>query len=687
MKRKTNFIHLLILLLFIFSCKNQNELIAQAKTEIIQSKGKDLKNILIKYNVTSPEQIVFDDPDYYYIFAKLYDNNIANDNFTNYLIEKAVNSDNIFKEDALDFQIKLYIKNNNILSLKYLIKNNESILNKNYKDFLISFNNSQNIDDIADFPSIKDFFPLVHNIVNKNFISFNKPENQKKVIKYLIKTFSKEKEISPEYLNYINDFIVLSKNNPFFEIFYSIYAKTNLISKDTISKAINISDTNEEFNFIKKYCSNIKEKRYFYDCISKIADKNKYTLYYYATEKTYFYGTKKAQSDLEYFLKKYPERDEFFYNIKSKILYNNYAFETKWIAEVVDFSNDFPNSYNGKSLLNWAFRSAIYQNKQSLLLPFIDKINFNQMDTTDKSTFYYLLYDIDKKNKDKWKNILKTECPFSYANLTLNKPEFFSDKEQQVQNVKEEESVDLKRNIKKVTYLLDFGLTDEAIEIKNNIAAKNEKAGILDIFYNFYIKKEDYYDAMKYQFQIAEIKYGDNLSGIDSEDLKKLFPSFYKEYILKYAETYNIDPALAFAVMREESLFNKDIVSHANAIGLMQIMPSTGRFIAQKNNIESYDLTNPEDNIHMGIYYLKYLSEKNKDYPLILASYNAGPGRIKQWKNMYKKFPKNIMYELIPIEESRGYIKKVMRSYYIYKYFLTEDENNEKQLATKLNSK
>ncbi|HOV12712.1 MAG TPA: transglycosylase SLT domain-containing protein, partial [Spirochaetota bacterium] len=103
-------------------------------------------------------------------------------------------------------------------------------------------------------------------------------------------------------------------------------------------------------------------------------------------------------------------------------------------------------------------------------------------------------------------------------------------------------------------------------------------------------------------------------------------------------------------------------------IGLMQIIPATGDFISKKIKMSNYDLTDPADNIRMGTYYLQFLKNRYKEYPFILSSYNAGPGKTNTWKNLYKNFDNTTMYELIPIEETRHYIRKVMRSYYIYKH-------------------
>ncbi|OHD14702.1 MAG: hypothetical protein A2086_06440 [Spirochaetes bacterium GWD1_27_9] len=182
--------------------------------------------------------------------------------------------------------------------------------------------------------------------------------------------------------------------------------------------------------------------------------------------------------------------------------------------------------------------------------------------------------------------------------------------------------------------------------------------------------------------EYASLLYGENLVGIDIATLQMLFPLHYKDFFIKYSAEYNIDPSLSYAVMREESRYNKNIVSFANAVGLMQIMPSTAKFISGKTGIKNYDLTNPEDNIRMGTYYLQFLTRYFTESELILSCYNAGPGRTIRWHNIYRNYPNKIMYELIPIEETRHYIRKVTRSYYIYKFLIKNEENINKTIAS-----
>ena len=162
----------------------------------------------------------------------------------------------------------------------------------------------------------------------------------------------------------------------------------------------------------------------------------------------------------------------------------------------------------------------------------------------------------------------------------------------------------------------------------------------------------------------------------DLETLKHLYPFHYKDSVEKWTEKYNVEPALVWAIMREESRYKANIISSADAVGLMQVMPATARWLAPKIGIrlKDIDLTNADQNIHFGVYFLSYLQTLVKDKELIAAGYNAGQGRAKRWQHQYKKYPGKTRYEMLPIEETRHYIRKVMQSYYVYSYLLSIDK-------------
>ncbi|KMQ52812.1 Soluble lytic murein transglycosylase precursor [Chitinispirillum alkaliphilum] len=148
-----------------------------------------------------------------------------------------------------------------------------------------------------------------------------------------------------------------------------------------------------------------------------------------------------------------------------------------------------------------------------------------------------------------------------------------------------------------------------------------------------------------------------------------MYPTFYSEVITEYARKFEVDPLLVSSVMRQESIFDKLIVSPAGAIGLMQIMPATGRMIASERNevFEVDSLYSPVLNIRFGTYYInKRLNQFENNKVLMLASYNAGPHNAQRWYNRNKDSEFDLFVEDIGFTETRNYIKKVLGNYWTY---------------------
>ncbi len=144
----------------------------------------------------------------------------------------------------------------------------------------------------------------------------------------------------------------------------------------------------------------------------------------------------------------------------------------------------------------------------------------------------------------------------------------------------------------------------------------------------------------------------------------RIYPLEYKDYITRYSTEYELDPYLVCAVINAESNFNADVESHKGAVGLMQIMPSTGEWIAGKIGIENFSeamLTDPETNIRIGCWYLHYLEglfDGNNDH--MIAAYNAGQGKVQDW------IETDAALENIPYPETENYLEKVKAFYEIY---------------------
>lgn len=151
--------------------------------------------------------------------------------------------------------------------------------------------------------------------------------------------------------------------------------------------------------------------------------------------------------------------------------------------------------------------------------------------------------------------------------------------------------------------------------------------------------------------------------------IRLIYPRKYSEYVEKYSEKYNIESSLIYAIIKSESNFEKDVVSTAGARGLMQLMPTTAKETAEKNEIEYFEekLFDSEFNINLGTLYFKILYEKYNNQGLALAAYNAGSGNVDKWieANIINKEGTNL--ENIPFEETNSYVRKVLRNQEVYK--------------------
>lgn len=140
----------------------------------------------------------------------------------------------------------------------------------------------------------------------------------------------------------------------------------------------------------------------------------------------------------------------------------------------------------------------------------------------------------------------------------------------------------------------------------------------------------------------------------------------YVNEITRYAGEYDLDPYLVAAVINTESNFDPDAVSHAGALGLMQIMPETGEWIAGKLGIQDFNkemLLEPEINIRFGTWYLHFLNERfGGDPTLIAAAYNAGHGRVADWLQDadFSDPEGNLVH--IPYEETSSYVEKIAKT-------------------------
>lgn len=152
--------------------------------------------------------------------------------------------------------------------------------------------------------------------------------------------------------------------------------------------------------------------------------------------------------------------------------------------------------------------------------------------------------------------------------------------------------------------------------------------------------------------------------------LKEKYPFYFDAKIGEISAQRKLDKYFILAIIRAESGFDKNAHSWANAYGLMQIIPRTAKELAREINL---DFSNPEDlfeeeiNLNLGIYYVSKLAKQydnQKEY--ILAAYNAGPHRVSRWKKYNNNETLDFLAENIEFMQTRDYVKKVLKNYWIY---------------------
>ncbi|NER27775.1 MAG: transglycosylase SLT domain-containing protein, partial [Symploca sp. SIO1C4] len=146
-----------------------------------------------------------------------------------------------------------------------------------------------------------------------------------------------------------------------------------------------------------------------------------------------------------------------------------------------------------------------------------------------------------------------------------------------------------------------------------------------------------------------------------------LFPFPFQEEIDYWSGQRQLNPLLVIGLIRQESRFEVDIRSIAGATGLMQLMPGTGKWVAQKIDLKEYNLENPNDNIKLGTWYLNYTHQQYEHNSLLaVASYNAGPGNVAKWVKKYGFRDPDTFIERIPFPETKGYVEVVFGNYWNY---------------------
>ncbi len=233
-------------------------------------------------------------------------------------------------------------------------------------------------------------------------------------------------------------------------------------------------------------------------------------------------------------------------------------------------------------------------------------------------------------------------------------------------NSKDSGNIDLKS----VMELEKLGLYDEALEELEFYHNQNpESVQIAFTRASCYSRRGDYYKAMRAFTKTVPFEVVEATLQHLGRAAKFVYPLDYFSLIDERCRKKALDPMLVAGLINQESYFVSNAKSGAGAIGLMQIMPGTGKMIARKLKDRKFkveNLFNIETNLTYGIYYFSGLMEEfDGKAEYALAGYNAGPGRARRWA-IASSGDVDIFVEDIPFDETRDYVKKVTAKYRIY---------------------
>lgn len=318
-----------------------------------------------------------------------------------------------------------------------------------------------------------------------------------------------------------------------------------------------------------------------------------------------------------------------------------------------DFSMYLDARPNGKmtgQFLYWQARSA-----EKLGRVEEAQVLFDQVCSKAPQSFYCLMSEIRSRRPDAATEVLNVGLPEEGQVLPAV----------QVSDGVKAEAPHVEKAFKKdprygaATELLLLGLYEQASTEIDSLARKHasDKASLVELAGLLY-EARDYYRA--FRIYRTYLSASNNL-----EHIALGYPPGLVETVKEKAAVKSADPYLVAAVMREESHFNPEAVSPVGAMGLMQIMPSTGRQIADElgEGFRKTSLLEPGTSIRFGSWYLGQLLKRfNGDAVLTIAGYNAGPNAAARWAGALPKDTDEFI-ESIPYDETRGYVKRALRSY------------------------
>lgn len=558
------------------------------------------------------------------------------------------------------------IKKNDYLQIKFLISNMRNDLIK--EEILFIAGNAYRQSPAVALRFFKDYlkqYPwgkYINSVLafcSDNINAFNNEE------RYLIGILSHKHKMFFTTVKFLKN---ISGHKP----------ETDYLIGESYWHAGNISTAKMIFaNIIKNYPNNIysgksllsfgimaKERdnyrqaiTYFENVIKKFPELNHIALWELANNYRYIKNTSKEIDAYIKFYTSYPYEENTTSALWRHfwILYKAKKYDK---AELIadKFINNYKESDIYARMVYWRAKIAEHKNN-------FDLAKSSYIEGTKENLNDFYTYQAHKRLKE-LNSENDSSLPLSkeklkvFKNISVNLPTIVNQLNYYLKDDQNEFFYSLPLEIQELVYLHEY---DKALEILNDY--KGSKS------YDFLIacillNQKKYHSAIK-----ASEKHENKI-----EFLPLIYPTGYEEYVKAECELKKLDPALAMAVIWQESKYLPDAVSIAGAMGLMQLMPGTAAGIANKlgyKNFNTYQLYKPDLNIKFGTYYLNFTMKAfNNNLIAAIASYNAGTGPVRAWLERFKGLDEAEFIESIPYLETRHYVRQVLTIYNIYSLLL-----------------
>jgi len=224
----------------------------------------------------------------------------------------------------------------------------------------------------------------------------------------------------------------------------------------------------------------------------------------------------------------------------------------------------------------------------------------------------------------------------------------------------------------KAKLLGNGGLVDLAVRELDKAASDDEdKSWLPAETAQLYIDTGHYDRAIEVMKRSVPSYFAVDLPNLPREYWEALFPRPYWTDLKKFAVANDLDPYLVASLIRQESEFNPIAVSRANAVGLMQLLPRTGKLVAHQVDLKRYSasqLYTPTVNLQLGTHYFRgMVNQFGGSFEYALAAYNAGTDRVEEWMGQGKYRDTAEFVESIPFTETREYVQAIMRNASVYR--------------------